>query len=240
MPQYERQKNILDYLQSNHSATVKELAHAVYASEASVRRDIARLEASGHVERIYGSILLAGHENAVVPVGVREMSNISRKEIVAKMAAERIQDGDTVILDASTTTFRICRHILDRKHLNVVTNNLRVCEALGKAEGIQVYCTGGTYNGSSSCFLGANAEEFLQKVHADKLFFSAQGIDESGAITDVSEQEISMRKAMMRQSKQIIFLCDATKFGIRRPFTMCSREDVDEIICDIPLSFPQK
>ena len=91
MPQYERQKNILDYLQSNHSATVKELAHAVYASEASVRRDIARLEASGHVERIYGSILLAGHENAVVPVGVREMSNISRKEIVAKMAAERIQ-----------------------------------------------------------------------------------------------------------------------------------------------------
>ena len=240
MPQYERQKNILQYLQTNHSATVKELASAIFASEASVRRDIARLEASGHVERIYGSILLAGHENAVVPVGVREMSNISRKEIVAKMAAERIQDGDTVILDASTTTFRICRHILDRKHLNVVTNNLRVCEALGKAEGIQVYCTGGTYNGSSSCFLGANAEDFLRKLHADKLFFSAQGIDESGTITDVSEQEISMRKAMMRQSKQIFFLCDATKFGIRRPFTMCSRDDVDEIICDIPLSFPQK
>lgn len=237
MPQYERQKHILDYLQNNHSATVKELAHAVYASEASVRRDIARLEASGHIERIYGSILLAGHENAVVPVGVREMANISRKEIVAKMGAERIQDGDTVILDASTTTFRICRHILDKKHLNVITNNLRVCEALAKAEGIQVYCTGGTYNGGSNCFLGAKAEAFLETVHADKLFFSAQGIDEYGIITDVSEPEISMRKAMMRQAKEIIFLCDATKFGIRRPFTMCSLENVDEIICDVPLSF---
>lgn len=237
MPQYERQKTILDYLENHHSATIKELASAVYASEASVRRDIARLEASGHVERIYGSILLAGHENAVVPVSVREVSNIARKEIVAKEAAELIRDGDTVILDASTTTFRICRHILDRKHLNVVTNNLRVCEALGEAEGIQVYCTGGTYDGGSSCFLGANAEEFLQKVHADKLFFSAQGITEDGTITDVSEQEISMRRAMIRQARERYFLCDATKFGIRRPFTLCRAEEMDRIICDTPLIF---
>lgn len=235
MPQYERQKYILEYLQTHHSATVKELAIALYASEASVRRDIARLETSGHVERIYGSILLAGHENAVVPVSVREMSNIARKDIVAKIAAERILDGDTVILDASTTTFRICRHILDRKHLNVITNNIRVCEALGRADGIQVYCTGGTFDGSSSCFLGANAEKFLENVHADKMFFSAQGITEDGFITDVSEQEISMRRAMMRQAKHITFLCDATKFGIRRPFTLCRREEVDDIICDIPL-----
>ena len=82
--------------------------------------------------------------------------------------------------------------------------------------------------------------EFLSTIHADKLFFSAQGIDENGTITDVSEQEISMRKAMMRQSEKIIFLCDATKFGIRRPFTMCSQEEVDEIICDIPLSFENR
>lgn len=237
MPQYERHKTILNYLETHHSATVKELASAVYASEASIRRDIARLEASGHVERIYGSILLAGHENAVVPVSVREVSNISRKEIVAKAAAERIRDGDTVIMDASTTTFRICRHILDRKHLNVITNNLRVCEALGEAEGIQVYCTGGTYDGSSSCFLGANAEEFLQKVHADKVFFSAQGISEDGIITDVSEQEISMCRAMIRQARERFFLCDATKFGIRRPFTLGSLDELDEIICDVPLHF---
>lgn len=239
MPQYERQKSILSYLQIHQSATVKELSAAVYASEASVRRDVARLETSGHVERIYGSILLAGHENAVIPVNVREGSNIPRKEIVAKMAAELIQDGDTVILDASTTTYRICRHILDRKHLNVITNNLRVCEALGTAEGIQVYCTGGTYNGSSNCFLGANAEAFLRKVHADKLFFSAQGISEDGVVTDVSEQEISMRRVMMQQSKEIYFLCDATKYGIRRPFTLCSHEDFSRILCDVPLTFPK-
>ncbi len=46
-----------------------------------------------------------------------------------------------------------------------------------------------------------------------------------------------MRRTMMAQSRQIIFLCDATKFGIRRPFTMCAKEDVDEIICDVPLNF---
>lgn len=237
MAQYERQKNILDYLERRHSATVKELAAAVYSSEASVRRDIARLESMGRVERIYGAVVLAGHENSVVPVGVRDSSNSSRKEIVAKMAAELIHDGDTVILDASTTAYRICRHILDRKHLNIITNNLRVCEALADAEGIQVFCTGGTFVGHSSCFLGSNAEEFLNKIHADLLFFSSQGITEDGIITDVSESEISMRKAMLRRSAKRIFLCDSTKFGIRKPFTLCCKDDVDRIICDTELEF---
>ena len=239
MLQYDRQKNIVEYLTEHHCATIKELAAAVYSSEASVRRDIARLEASGRVERVYGGVLLAGHENSVVPVGVREIANASRKEIVAKMAAELIRDGDTVILDASTTTFRICRHILDRKHLNVITNTLRVCEALAEAEGIQVFCTGGTYDGHSSCFLGARAESFLEKIYADKLFFSAQGIAEDGTITDVSEQEISMCLAMIHRSRECYFLCDSTKFGVRRPFSLCHAKDLDRVICDIPLDFSE-
>lgn len=238
MLQHERQSNILDYLERHHSATVKELAAAVYASEASVRRDIAKLEAMGRLERIYGGVLLAGHENSVVPVGVREASNSGQKEIVARKAAELIRDGDTVILDASTTAFRICRHILDRKHLNVITNNLRICDALAGAEGIQVFCTGGTFIGHSSCFLGANAEEYLKKVNADLLFFSSQGITEDGLITDVSEPEISMRRAMLRQAEKSVFLCDSTKFGIRKPFTLCHKDDIDLIISDTELIFP--
>ena len=40
MIQYERQQNILQLLKKKKTATVRELAAAVYASEASVRRDI--------------------------------------------------------------------------------------------------------------------------------------------------------------------------------------------------------
>ena len=239
MLQYERQKNILEYLERRHSATIKELAAAIYTSEASVRRDIARLESDGYVERIYGGVLLAGHQNSVVPVNVRESSNTSGKEVVAQMAAQIIHDGDTVILDASTTAFRICRHIRDRKHLKIITNNLRVCDTLADAEDIQIYCTGGTFIGSSGCFIGPNAEDFIRKINADLLFFSSQGITEDGRITDVSEQEISIRKVMLKHAKKRYFLCDSTKFGICRPFTLCHKDEIDGIICDTQLHFSE-
>ena len=232
MEQYERQKQILDYLSVHNSSTVKELAAQLYSSEASIRRDISKLETAGRVERIYGSVLLAGHENCVVPVDLRDAANGERKEIIAKRAAEMIHDGDTVILDASTTAFRICRHIRDRKHLSVITNNLRVCEALADAEGIQVYCTGGTFNAGSRCFLGANAEDYIRKIKADLLFFSSQGISDDGIITDVSESEISMRKVMLKHAKKKVFLCDSTKLGIEKPFVMCTKDDVDLILSD--------
>lgn len=237
MLQYERQKNILDYLESRHSATIKELAAAVYTSEASVRRDVAELAAQGYVERIYGGVLLAKYKNSVVPVNLRDISNSAGKELAAEKAAALIQDGDTVILDASTTVFRICHYIKNQKHLKLITNNLRICQELADCENIQVYCTGGALVGSSSCFLGSKAEEFLHGVHGDLMFFSAQGIAQTGEITDVSEQEIAMRKVMLSCAEKRFFVCDSSKLGIRRSFLLCRKEELNGIICDRELNF---
>ena len=239
MLQIERQKSILEYLKDKPSATIKELAAAVYASEASVRRDVAALEAQGHLERIYGGVLLAGHKNSVIPVSLRDISHSSGKELVAQQAAALVQDGDTIILDASTTVFRMCRHIRARKHLKIITNSLRICTELEDCADIQLFCTGGTYYGRNGCFLGANAEDFLRRINADTLFFSSLGISETGLITDVSETEVAMRRVMLQHAKKKVFLCDSSKFGICKPFTLCGKEDVDEIICDTNLNFTE-
>ena len=47
MIQYEREQSIIDYLEKNRLASIKELANAIYTSEASVRRAVAELEKSG-------------------------------------------------------------------------------------------------------------------------------------------------------------------------------------------------
>ena len=239
MLQIERQKAILEYLKNHPSTTMRELAAAVYASEASVRRDVAALEAQGYVERIYGGVLLAGHKNTIIPVGLRELSHPTGKELVAQRAAEQVQDGDTVILDASTTAFRMCRHLRSRNRLTIVTNSLRVCTELEGCENIQVMCTGGTYHGRNGCFLGANAEAFLQNINADRLFFSSLGITEDGRITDVSEEEVSMRRVMLEHARHKVFLCDSSKFGVCKPFTLCAKDQVDEILCDTKLIFKE-
>ncbi len=236
MLQYERQKNIIDYLKGAKSATVKELANTVYTSEASVRRDLAFLEKEGHIKRVYGGVMLASYANEVVPVELRDSANSKVKEEIAKKAATLIKNGDTVFMDASTTVFRICKYIKDKDNLKIITNNIRVAQELCGCD-IKVYCTGGEFFEKRDCFLGPFAESFIEKVSADILFFSSQGISKTGVISDVDERENSLRAKMLKNAKQKVFLCDYSKFGIVRPFILCDKNDVDNIICEKEILF---
>ncbi len=236
MLQYERQKSILDYLKINKSATVKELAGAIYTSEASVRRDIAELEKDGHIKRVYGGVMLASYANEVVPVELRDSANTKVKDEIAKKAAELIKNGDTVFMDASTTVFRICKYIKDKSNLKIITNNIRVVQELGGSD-IKVYCTGGEFFEKRDCFLGPFAESFIESVHADIMFFSSQGLSQTGVISDVDERENSLRAKMLKNANKKVFLCDYSKFGMVRPFILCGKDDIDKIICEKKIEF---
>lgn len=234
MIRYERQKKILEYLEGQQSATISELAKALFTSEASVRRDITTLEAQGFVNKIYGGVLLSKYQNSVVPVKLRDGDHSTVKEELAKRAAQMIRNGDTVIMDASSTVRRIIKYMGHLHNVNVITNNLNIfseCES----KGIRLYCTGGTYSPHNHALVGPSAENYLRNISADILFFSSQGITEDGIISDVSEEESSLRKVMIEHSERKYFLCDSSKIGIRKTFTLCHKDDLTGVICNIEL-----
>ena len=238
MLQYERQQAILNYLKQYHTASIHALAKHLYTSEASVRRDIAALEAEGLVLRVYGGVVLPEHKNEVVPVELRESANSAAKEIIAAEAAKFIHDGDTVFFDSSSTVRRICKHIKSRKHLKIITNNVRICHEL-KDTDITVYCTGGEYYKKLDCFLGSYAEKFIGSINATSVFFSCKGLSDTGTLTDVSELEISIRQAMLAHADNRYLLCDSSKVGQTYAFTLCQAEELTQILCDKPLTkFP--
>ena len=234
MLQFQRQQSILQYLQTHNTAKIAQIAKAIYTSEASVRRDIAAMEAQGLVVRVYGGVLLAQHKNDVIPPALRDGANSAIKEALAEQAAELIHDGDTVIFDSSSTVRRICRHIQKRKNLKIITNNLRICEELRDTD-ISVYVTGGEFFKKRDCFLGPYAERFLSSINADSVFFSCKGLSCDGYLTDVSEDEISMRTVMLRQATNSFFLCDSSKLDTRCSFTLCHASQVTKILCDAEL-----
>jgi len=229
----ERQNQIMELLQKKHFMSVSELAGVVYVSEATVRRDIARLADAGVVKQVYGGVVLPEYRNEVVPVSLRDKENSVQKEQIAYKASKLIHDNDTIILDASSTVRRICRHILDRKNLTIITNNLRICEELKDAD-VSVYCTGGALMSRRECFLGHYAEEFVRGIKADAVFFSSQGISENGDITDSSEEEIALRRVMLAAAREKYFLCDASKVGRDYAFKLCNREEVTGVITEEP------
>lgn len=231
MLQYDRQIAIQAYLKQHHSSTIRALAKHLYISEASVRRDIAAMEAAGLVLRVYGGVVLPEHKNEVVPVELRESANSAAKEIIAEEAAKLIHDGDTVFFDSSSTVRRICKHIKNRKHLKIITNNVRICHEL-KDTDITVYCTGGEYYKKLDCFLGPYAERLISSINANSVFFSCKGLSADGLLTDVSEIEIAIRQAMLAHAEKSYLLCDASKVGQKYAFTLCNAQNLTQILCD--------
>lgn len=238
MIQYERQQSILRLLERMQTASIKQLAEAVFASEASVRRDIEALEKRGYVQRIYGGVILSKYKNCVVPLDLRDADNSAVKETLARRAAELVGDGATVLLDASSTARRIIKYLERRRNLKIITNNQRVFNETGNCDA-QFYCTGGIFSGKNHAFIGPAAEAYVRSVSADILFFSSQGISADGEISDVSEEETSLRRVMLSRAERRVFLCDSSKLGVRRIFRLCDRCDVTDIICDKKLPWEQ-
>ena len=126
MIRYERQQSILNLLETQQTASIKELAGKLYTSEASIRRDLEALETQGYVRRVYGGVMLSKAGNHSIPVELRDGDNAGEKNLVAKLASERIFDGATIIMDASSTTRRILKYLDGFHDLRIFTNNLRI------------------------------------------------------------------------------------------------------------------
>lgn len=233
MLRQERQESILEYLKSKNTATVKQIAKILFISEATVRRDIEQLENAGYVERFYGGVILAERKGNIMPLVRRENKNLQGKEKIAQKASQLVNDGDTVFLDSSSTAGKVLSHIKN-KRVTVITCSAVMPEDTGN---MRVYSTGGEYSERRKCFLGSFAEEVINNAYADIFFFSCSGITEQGDITDGAEDEISLRRQMMKHAQKSVFLCDSTKFGVKSAFRLCGKDDVSEIISDTEMHF---
>ena len=231
MTVYERQTTILNFLKQQHFTTIKELSKIVWTSESSIRRDIKTLENKGYVKQFYGGVILSGYENSVVPVALRNNQNSAVKDELAKQASTRLFDGATVFMDGSSTVRRIIKYIHGFRRIKIITNNQSIFNESISPE-IEVYCTGGRFVPENNIFVGSSAENFLKGIHADLMFFSSQAISETGEISDASEEETSLRKIMLSRANKKIFLCDSSKIGLNYTFSVCNKDEVDEIICD--------
>lgn len=238
MLQYERSELLLELLNKKKTASVRELASALYVSEASVRRDIERLEARGLVRKIYGGVTVA-ERGGTLPVSFRDSDHGAVKTGLARRAAELVNDGDTVILDASSTVRRMLKFLFARRDLTIITNNARIfadaAEYPLSEHGIRLYAVGGIFLYDDHAFAGPAAESFISKINADIMFFSSQGVSEEGEISDASEEQTSLRRMMLTRAKRKYFLCDSSKIGVERLFRLCRCPELDGVICDVPL-----
>lgn len=228
---YERENSYINLL-SERSYTVKELSEALFISEPTVRRDINELISKELVTRKNGVVSIKTNSpDTRVPMFIRNLENKQAKDTIAKKAALLIKEGDTVMLDASTTAYCLVQHLAKFKNIFVITSGAKTALALATL-GIRTICTGGEMALGSFSYIGHDAERTLSNYNADIAFLSCRGISEDGAVTDSSIAENSMRKLMMQKSVKTYLLCDKSKVGKIYLNTLCEKDEFDGIIWD--------
>lgn len=229
----ERQDTILSNLKIRKYCTVNFLSNKLFVAPITIRRDLIEMEAAGLVTRCYGGATVVEHENREIPFEIRNKNAFSVKEELAKKAAELISEGDIVFLDASSTVSHITKYLTAEQNLTIITNSTLIAEKL-KEQHICCYLTGGKQVENSHALVGSIAETTISGTYANICFFSAQGIDENGIISDQSEAESSLRRLMIKNSKKQIFMFDGSKYNKRFAFKICSSRDISGIITDTP------
>lgn len=233
----ERKLAIISYLKEHKAASIGLLAEIFKTSLNTIRRDLKGLEEEGLIKCVYGGAILNDNSSLDRPLIARRQEAHEEKIRIAYKAVELIKNGDTIILDAGTTTEEIAK-VLKEKRLNitVITNALNISQVLIEEPNITVTLCGGILMDKTYSLIGFAAEQFFQGIHADKLFLSAGGVSIEGGLTNPNIFEIPVKKAMIKSAREVILVAHSAKFGRDTLVSFAPLDSVDKLITDNKIS----
>lgn len=240
MPFKDRANKILEYLSKHREATVEELCAKFFVSEPTIRRDLRALAGDGKVVRTHGGAFLTSFPGESIPQELREREFVEEKDIIARKCLDLIKDGDSVMIDASSTCFQLIKLLEAKNSIVLITNNTKASFVSAKT-GVKTIVTGGEVSKTSFSYIGSIAEETLRKFNADICFFSVCSLSPNGELTNNSTSENQLCRVMLERSKKSVLLLNSQKIGEPRLNTLCHLKDVDLVVCekDISDKFPQ-
>ncbi|MGB7547508.1 MAG: DeoR/GlpR family DNA-binding transcription regulator [Terracidiphilus sp.] len=231
----ERRTQILQTVRSAGRVRVNELASRFSTSAVTIRNDLNELHQRGLVLRSHGGAVLPDTILRESPVHERLKAHSDEKRRIGAMAASLIHDGETIILDSGTTTLEIARQIKKKQGLQIITNGVNIAAELLDARDAQVFIVGGTVRGESASISGRFTEEMFDQFSADKLFLSGAGCDLDFGVSGANLEETMVNRAMLRISREIILVADASKFSKRSMARIALFSEIDTVISDTSL-----
>ncbi len=232
----ERRAILLKELNDTGYVQATELASRLNLSAATIRRDFALLEKQGLCFRKRGGAIRSAQGVTLeLPYEIKQGQRTAEKKRIAEAAAKLVQDGDTLILDAGSTTYALALQLLSRQRITVVTNDLQIACKLASSPNLRLICTGGIARASVYSLQGSQTESFIQNLRVDKTFIGADAIHSDCTVTNVNFDEVPIKQAMLHAASQVYLVADSTKFEKTGFVKVCDLSDVDAIITDSDL-----
>jgi DeoR family ulaG and ulaABCDEF operon transcriptional repressor len=234
MHEAERHRIILSEVNQRSIVSINELKILLGSSEATVRRDIVRLDKSGMLRRIRGGAepLTPPMVGSLLgkPYVFNETVNIDKKIAIGKLASSMCKDGDSIIINGGTTTYQMVANLLQQS-LNVLTNSWTIADYLHNNSKHTVTLPGGTLYREQNIILSPFHDGVSSHFLARLMFIGAQGVNSRGLL-ESDPLILQAEQKLMSQAEKIIVVVDSSKFQVRNSLILCSLDRIDTLITD--------
>lgn len=232
-----RRQKIVDVIQEKKKVLVQQLALDFSVTEETIRRDLEKLEDQGILKRTYGGAVINEGTNMDTPIVMREIVNKDGKLRIAKKVECEINDGDTLMLDSSSTAFYVAKCLKEgNKKVTIITNSLKVVSELQNNGNVNIILAGGNFRGKTKSFIGKWAESVLNNYYVNKAIICCKGMDIKRGIMDSSEEEAQIKKMMMKSANEVILVVDNIKFNKSSFVKVSDFDKINYLYTDMELS----
>ena len=235
MVNHERRKRLLKLLAEQHSATLQQLVEGLGASPATIRRDITWLAERNLLTRKHGGAESLEAKRPAPPLASASFQddiacNAARKRAIARHAAGMCADGETVIINAGTTTFMMAEFLAHR-HMKILTNSFAMADRLLNSSENEIIVPGGKVYREQNVILSPFDNDITQHHYAGKMFMSVYGLSTRG-LMEADPVLIQAEKRLISQAEELIVLVDSSKFSRKGGLILCGLERASCVITD--------
>jgi DeoR family transcriptional regulator of aga operon len=230
----QRRRMFFDMIRHRGAVSVVELAELTGISASTVRRDLAKLDSDGSIQRSHGGATISLSQRTTFEPGSEFASRMARpeKEAIGCEAAKILQHEQSVIFDSSSTVYQVARKVvLDRLPVTAITNDLEISKLFMESKQARLINLGGVLRRGTYTLLGDPGRSFLKTLHADICFLGIQGIA-NGRLSDSSLEVAAVKRRMLEAAGIKVLLADSTKFGEQAFNDVCGLNQLDFIITD--------
>ena len=228
----EREKEILKLLSNDPGVSVARMSELLGVSLVTIRSDLNDLSQKGIVQRTRGGAAPAYHPNVLE----RQNLNVEAKNRIAQAAAALVGDGDTIMIEAGTTTALVAKHLLGKRYVNIVTNSTLILPFARMNPGIHLTVVGGEFRPASESLVGPVALAELERFHVRLAFVGTDGFSPAGGLTTHLVEGAEIVRKMAERSESVVLVADSSKYGKIGFVRVLPLQGVRRLVTDAGLS----
>jgi DeoR/GlpR family transcriptional regulator of sugar metabolism len=232
MNKAQRQAHIASAVQAAGRVRVPELSASLGVSEMTVRRDLEEMESAGLLLRVHGGATSTISRSFEPGFAARSLRQTEAKQRIGRRTASLIRDGETLIIDAGTTTIHVAEALPSDIRVRAMALSLRVADILADMPNVTLMIPGGVVRPQERSFVGGMTVSTFEQLAFDTVILTVGGVDATEGVTEYEFDDSETKRAAVRSARRRIVVADGSKLGAVAFVRVCPIDSIDVIVTD--------